>query len=213
MNTCYTPFLKNHLLFSCGDHPGKVAVITYVNVSQCNLRCTNCHNRESVKKYGEHLTYLTLDELQKNIRNGMLMGTDMIIISGGEPTLHTDIIIDCLKELGKPLPIRMDTNGQLPNEVARLLPYVDGFAVDIKVPIKNEYTEEELIRFREIIGVDDVVKYAQNLEKTIKLVDGKELSLYRTVGYPMFQKQDKLAISEYASNLKSPHYWNPFFWA
>lgn len=206
-----TPFLRNHLLFSCGDHPGKVSFVTYTDVSKCNLNCMDCHNRENAKKSKEILSCMSLTDFEKNFKNGVLMGSDLLVISGGEPTLSTDKIIETLNNTSKTLPVRIDTNGQLPKEVARLCSLVDGFAVDIKIPIKDVYTEDETIRFRKILGVHNIQKYAENIKKTVSQVDGMELTLFRTVEYPVLTDEDKQSIRNFVATLKSPHYWNPYF--
>ena len=206
-----TPFLRNHLLFSCGDHPGKVSFITYTDVSKCNLKCKNCHNRETAKKNNEVFSFLSLNDFEKNFKNGVLMGSDILVISGGEPTLETKHILEVLSKLQKQIPVRIDTNGQLPNEVARLLNFVDGFAVDIKIPIKNYYSEEETKRFQKILGIYDITGYVRKLKETIKLVDGMDLTLFRTVEYPELGAEDRTCINHLVSGLKSKHYWNPYF--
>ncbi|NLE06477.1 MAG: glycyl radical-activating protein, partial [Crenarchaeota archaeon] len=137
-------------------------------------------------------------------------GAEIFVISGGEPTLFTKQLIDFFEVSKNKNPVRIDTNGQLPDEVARLLPYCEGFAIDIKIPIKQSYSEEELERFKEILGISSVEKYAKNLSKTIKMIDGMPLTLFRTVKYSHLSDEDSIAITEFANTLKSPHYWNPY---
>ena len=205
-----TPFLKDHLIFSCGDHPDKISIVAYTNVLKCNLSCTNCHNRETARKLKQTFSYMSLDELENNLKSGILMGVELLVISGGEPTLQYSKFETLLKKIKQNIPIRMDTNGLLPDVVEKIKPNVTGFAVDIKIPIKDTYTEEELNRYRTILGIDDIVGYSANVSKTISIVDGMENTLFRTVKYPNLIQDDIDYISNFVKSLSSKHYWNEF---
>ena len=81
------------------------------------LHCPYCHNPEFVIQ-GSDQTYFgetyteeeVLSYLQR--RRGMLDG---LVVSGGEPTLHQDLVpfIRKVKSLG--LKVKLDTNGSLPD--------------------------------------------------------------------------------------------------
>lgn len=57
-----------------------------------------------------------------------------ISITGGEPLLHPEFVAELAREL-RPLslPIMLETNGQRPEELKRVLPAVDTVAMDIKL--------------------------------------------------------------------------------
>lgn len=122
-------FQKTTLL----DFPGKVAATVFVG--GCNFRCPFCHNRDLVlgdaSAYSEEeiLSYL-------NKRRGVLDG---VCITGGEPTLQSDLeeFIRKVKELG--LLVKLDTNGYRPEVLLNLLKknLLDYVAMDVKASAEN----------------------------------------------------------------------------
>jgi pyruvate formate lyase activating enzyme len=64
-------------------------------------------------------------------RRGLLAG---VVISGGEPTLHHDLIHFCRKIKKMGYPIKLDTNGSQPDMLAALIgkDLVDYIAMDVK---------------------------------------------------------------------------------
>ncbi|HML36516.1 MAG TPA: anaerobic ribonucleoside-triphosphate reductase activating protein [Bacillota bacterium] len=112
------------------DFPGLISCVLFV--PGCNFDCFYCHNRSLID--GSHIIltpHCVMDFLQR--RAGLLDG---VVISGGEPTLQSDLIpfIEALKGLG--YRIKLDTNGSRPKIVGKLLErkLCDYFAVDYKAP-------------------------------------------------------------------------------
>ena len=205
-----TPFIQNHSMFSCGDHPGKVSMVSFTDVRSCNLKCKSCHNRETVNKTGEVMNFLDSTSFEKDLSDGILLGSDLFVVSGGEPSLHYQALIPVIRSIKGRIPVRVDTNGQSPKAVVALLEFVDGFAVDIKIPLKLVYTGEDTQRFQEILGIEDIENYRDNLIETIALVDGMKFTLFRTVKYPDLLPEDIDCINDFVSRLKSKHYWNDY---
>ena len=112
------------------DFPGLISCILFV--PGCNYDCFYCHNRSLID--GSHILltpqYVT-DFLQK--RAGLLDG---VVISGGEPTLQSDLIsfMKMIRSLG--YQIKLDTNGSCPDVVKEILKLklCDYIAVDYKAP-------------------------------------------------------------------------------
>lgn len=116
------------------DYPGKIAAIVFT--PGCNMRCHFCHNAEfvlpkEIKKIQHDFIpqEKILNFLKK--RQGKLDG---LVISGGEPTLHSGLLdfMQQVKDLG--FLIKLDTNGTNPEviEKALLKNLVDYIAMDIK---------------------------------------------------------------------------------
>ncbi len=112
------------------DYPGHVATTLFTG--GCNFRCPYCHNGDLVIGLDDIEPYALEDifsHLQK--RKGVLDG---VVISGGEPTLQTDLpdFIRQIKELG--YLVKLDTNGTNPAMLRSLVEegLVDYVAMDIK---------------------------------------------------------------------------------
>lgn len=143
----YAGLIKQSLV----DYPGQIAAVVFTR--GCNLRCPFCHNphlvfpqrgrpnNEMLRKI-EGLTETPdfgaidiadlLDLLKE--RKGFL---DALVISGGEPTLNSELIKDLrsIKELG--YLIKLDSNGSNPTMLENLLTegLLDYIAMDIKAPL------------------------------------------------------------------------------
>ncbi len=112
------------------DYPGHVAATIFTG--GCNMRCPFCQNSGLVLA-PEQQPEISEDEaltfLKK--RKGILEG---VCITGGEPTLQTDLesFIRRIRELG--YLIKLDTNGYRPKVLGHLLDrgLLDYVAMDIK---------------------------------------------------------------------------------
>lgn len=111
------------------DYPGRVACTVFLG--GCDFRCPFCHNFELVE--GPMPEAVTEDEFFAFLdkRHGLLDG---VAITGGEPCLRKDLpeFIAKIREAG--YPVKLDTNGNHPRMLARLLEegLVDYVAMDVK---------------------------------------------------------------------------------
>jgi pyruvate formate lyase activating enzyme len=215
----FSPFLKVEVPITFKDQPGVQSALFYTDIRVCNLNCYHCHNRSSYRGNGEKYTY---EELSEKLEMLKLLGVELIIISGGEPTLEKDLKegLRFLKEKG--FKVRIDTNGTNPEIIKELIEeeLVDGFAVDIKIPLLENvgcYTLEQLRRFKTILYSDDKVpdekifNYVERVKQTKRIVEEGKLpyNVFRTVRYPFLTESELRFISE---NVKSiPHQINPFY--
>jgi len=211
-----SPFLKLDIPVTFNDHPGVQSAVLYTDINLCNLNCFQCHNRHAYSGKAEKFTE---EELKEKLTMLKLLGVELIIVSGGEPTLEENLEegLKLIKELG--FPVRVDTNGTNPEVVERLIEsnLVDGFAVDVKIPLKSEYTPEELQRFKRVLFSDEeapdkvVYSYAEKVRLTIDILRSYPLpyNLFRTVNYPLLTEEDRQTIREELKSL--PHQFNPFY--
>ncbi len=118
------------------DYPGKIACVVFTPF--CNMKCWYCQNKqllgENVDIIDENIIF---DYLRK--RKDMIPA---VVITGGEPSLQTDLpeFIKAVKELG--FLVKLDTNGTNPGVIAALLQsgLLDYIAMDVKAPL-NKYFE------------------------------------------------------------------------
>jgi len=64
-----------------------------------------------------------------------------ISITGGEPLLSHEILLEWLPQLRKYLPIYLETNGVLSDALSPLVPYIDHVSMDIKIPSTSGCTD------------------------------------------------------------------------
>lgn len=122
------------------DYPGKVAATVFM--VGCNFRCAFCHNPELVDpekiKEQPQLTEEAFFKFLKS-RKGLLEG---VCITGGEPTIQSDLIDFISKIKRDGFLVKLDTNGSQPKVLIKLLKekLLDFVAMDIKSS-KDKYLE------------------------------------------------------------------------
>src|SRR5210317_2671071 len=116
------------------DFPGRMAAIVFTQ--GCNFHCPFCHNgsllpMDADARIAEHDVWSFLQKRQKLL--------DGVVISGGEPSLQSDLAGFCrqVKDMG--FAVKLDTNGSRPGVIKALLDgnYVDFIAMDIKAPLSR----------------------------------------------------------------------------
>ncbi len=115
------------------DYPGKLAAVVFTQ--GCSFRCPFCHNPGLIPILPKKLTQSwpspkeVLAFLQSRV--GKLEG---VVITGGEPTLQTDLLdfIKQVKQLG--FLVKLDSYGYNPDRLQKLLisGLIDYIAMDIK---------------------------------------------------------------------------------
>ena len=159
------------------DYPGKLAATVFT--LGCALRCPFCHNpeliepnKEDLKRMGGNRTEEFLSFLKR--RQGKLDG---ICITGGEPTLHADLIefIRKIKDLG--FLVKLDTNGLFPDIVERIMAtkLVDFWAMDIKhtpkkYPLASGRSDLDIVRFQRSVRL--IMKSGADYEFRTTVVPG-----------------------------------------
>jgi len=115
------------------DYPDNVCAVLFTQ--GCNFKCPYCHNPELVdpKRFQECLPQEdVLSLLQK--RKGKL---DAVSITGGEPTIQSDLVeyVKRIKDI--PYLVKIDTNGSHPEVLEELVKkkLVDYIAMDVKAPL------------------------------------------------------------------------------
>ena len=142
------------------DYPGKLAATVFT--LGCALRCPFCHNPELIEPSKEYLAQAGGDKTGEFLkfletRRGKLDG---VCITGGEPTLHGDILdfIREIKNLG--FLVKLDTNGAFPDIVRKIAKtkFVDFWAMDIKhtpekYPLASGNPDIAIENFRESVKI------------------------------------------------------------
>jgi len=114
------------------DYPGQIGSVVFAQ--GCNMRCPYCHNPELV----EPALYKNLQDVRYimsflEMRKGKI---DAVTITGGEPTLQSELktVIKTIHNMG--YLVKLDTNGTFPEVLKTLIEAgdINYIAMDIKAP-------------------------------------------------------------------------------
>jgi MoaA/NifB/PqqE/SkfB family radical SAM enzyme len=122
---------KNLLKLLRGNQLLEPVAATFYVTTRCNLNCTYCEDF-GARRNAKQPPFLSLDDAQHILRV-IRSGTDSVILTGGEPLLHPDIValVTFAKTALNFKHITMLTNGlMLPNYEA-LLPQVDRLVISL----------------------------------------------------------------------------------
>jgi len=122
--------------FSTIDYEGFLSTVIYTQ--GCNWNCIFCHNYHLIpRKKGNFSLEDTINfiEKRKTLIDGIVISGGEL--SGGEPTLHNDLLEFCKEVKKLKLLIKLDTNGTNPNLLNSLIQerLIDYIAMDIKATI------------------------------------------------------------------------------
>ena len=116
------------------DYPEKLATIVFT--PGCALRCPYCHNPELIEAHQKDDPFFRINREKEffTFLEKRLGKLDGVVITGGEPTLHADLVpfIERVKAMG--FLVKLDSNGIFPDIVERIMEtgLVDYWAMDIK---------------------------------------------------------------------------------
>ena len=126
----------------------------------CNFCCPFCHNRSLA--LNEELAEIPFDEILTFLKDRKKY-LEAVCISGGEPTLASDLpeTIKQIKELG--YLIKLDTNGTNPEMIKKLIDeqLVDYIAMDIKNDLAN-YPETAGVKHINLLNIQKSINIIQN---------------------------------------------------
>jgi 7-carboxy-7-deazaguanine synthase len=100
-------------------------VVTFIRLSNCNLHCRYCDTKDTQSPfYGKSMT---VDEVISQVH---FLGTRYICLTGGEPLLQKDAVLELLKKLNFSCHVSVETNGTV--DITPFTRYVESFVVDYK---------------------------------------------------------------------------------
>lgn len=178
--------------FSTVDGPG----VRYVIFLQgCPLRCKYCHNRDTRDVHlGEVYDAESIVEKILNYRE--YMGEDGgVTVSGGEPLLQIDFVIDLFKRLkAEGIHTAIDTSGFVDvDKLKDLLDYTDLVILDLK--------EMDNDTHKDLIGADNakILKFAEHISDS-----GVPMWIRHVLVPTITDKEEHLLkLKEFISTLKN----------
>ena len=200
------------------DYPGKIACAVFL--IGCNFRCGYCHNPalvlpEKIKKQPKISEKDFFDFLKK--RKRLIEG---VVITGGEPTIHSNLpdFIKKIKKFG--YLVKLDTNGTNPEMLRKLIKekLVDCIAMDVKAPVgakiqkskaktQNDNLKFNITKYNIITGVK---KDLNKIKKSIEIIKNSDIDYeFRTTIIPTIHtKEDILQIAKDISPAKKYYIQN-----
>lgn len=179
------------------DYPGTPAIVLFLQ--GCNFNCPFCHNRQLLPLSGgtEQLNPKEVfDYLQKRRET-----VSAVVVSGGEPTIQTDLntFLEAIKAMG--YSVKLDTNGSKPEDICNLLRHnlIDYIAMDVKAP----WQKYDLLAGKKVQHI--AIKKSIN-----SIADSGLPHHFRTTHYtPMLSKDDLIEIKSFLPK-NSTHIIQPY---
>lgn len=167
--------IKGFIDLSLVDWDSRISMVIFL--AGCNMRCPFCYNVNLVL-HPEKLPTIPFEQIEKRLKRNTGW-TDGVVITGGEPTIHSDLPHLCQKIKKWGFLVKLDTNGTNPMLIEELITtkVVDYVAMDIKAPL----TEEKYFR---ACGVN-TENLLEEIEKTTDLLLKDEVRYeFRTTVVP-----------------------------
>lgn len=144
-------------VISSVEFHGNMSLVLFM--SGCPLTCRYCHNVELL----DDKTEKSLEEIKKEIDSSADF-LDAIVISGGEPLMQTDAIIEIfsyVRQIG--LKTKLDTSGVYPDKIKQLLDLklLDFVSLDVKTTFS---------KYRKITGSN----VGFQVKKSMELINADE---------------------------------------
>jgi pyruvate formate lyase activating enzyme len=174
------------------DYPGHLAATIFLG--GCNFRCPFCHNASLVMR-AETQPVIPTEEVLSSLSNrrNILEG---VCVTGGEPTLSSDLfyLVSRIKELG--LKIKLDTNGTNPVMLKALVKdkLIDYVAMDIKNSREKYQETSGAIN----LCMDDILESVDFL-----LSDPIEYEFRTTIVKELHTEEDMLSIGKWIKGAKA----------
>lgn len=162
-------------VISSVEFHGNMSLVLFM--SKCPLACRYCHNVELL----EDNTEKSFEEIKQEIDSSADF-LDAIVISGGEPLVQTDAVIEILsyvRQIG--LKTKLDTSGIYPNKLKEILDLdlLDYVSLDVKTTFS---------KYRKITGAN----IGFQVKKSMELINqsGVHLEIRTTYVPTLHTKKD-----------------------
>ena len=176
----------------------------FLRFAGCNLNCAYC-DTEGTKSQGKdnfrvevqpgkgifvfYPNPVSPEELLSIIRQLRPEIHHSLSLTGGEPLVHEEFLLDFLPQFHRMCPIFLETNGTMPDALQKLLPFIDIVSMDIKLPsstgkalwqnheeflrvahAKDIYVKTVLTKDTTWEELDQVIRIMERVDRSIPLV-------------------------------------------
>ncbi len=139
----------------------KVKTVYVEITNQCNLNCRTCYNRSGLNRERRELSAARLEEI---LQVFLPYGLERFLLSGGEPTLHTefDSVLDLVGKYPQ-ISFGVVTNGTNPNR--KLAGYVNDGKMSLQISLDGS-CEEENAKTRGPGNFEKTIAFARQIHNT-----------------------------------------------
>jgi len=165
------------------DWDGKISSVIFL--PNCNFRCPFCHNVNLVLN-PENLETIPFEYIEDQLKK-QKGWTDGVCITGGEPTIHSNLPELCSKIKKMGFLVKLDTNGTTPTMLKELMArkFLDYVALDIKAPLTVE-------KYSKATGVN-AESLLKNVKESIRLLLKSSIDYeFRTTVVPTIHDLDDI---------------------
>ena len=167
---------------------GNMSLVIFM--SKCPLACRYCHNVELL----DDNTEKSFEELKSEIDSSYVF-LDAVVISGGEPLVQSESVIDILKYVRRiGLKTKLDTSGIYPDKLKKILDLnlLDYVSLDVKTTFD---------KYRHITGSD----VGGDVKKSMEYINGAGVHLeIRTTYVPDLHTREE--ITDLVKSIKADVY-------
>jgi pyruvate formate lyase activating enzyme len=184
--------IKGFVDISLVDWDEKVSSTIFL--ANCNMRCPFCYNAALVL-HPEKLRTIPFEEIVEYLERNREW-IDGVVITGGEPTIHNDLLNLCEKIKKLQFLVKIDTNGTNPMLIQELInrKLVDYIAMDVKAPLEQD-------KYYAAVGVN-TPNLPNKILETINILKGSQIDYeFRTTLIPTIHNEKD--IEEICQKIKN----------
>jgi len=175
--------IKGFIDVSFVDWDGKISSVIFL--PNCDFRCPFCHNLNLVFN-PEKMDTIPFEYVENQLER-QRGWTDGVCITGGEPTLHSDLPELCsrLKKMG--FQVKVDTNGTNPSMLKKLMKngLIDYVAMDVKAPLSVK-------KYSKASGVK-AEKMLESVKESVEILLGSSMDYeFRTTVVPRLHDEEDI---------------------
>ena len=176
------------------DYPDKISTVLFIK--GCNFKCSYCHNSHIVNNED---SLIELEEILIFLKNRKKF-IEAVCITGGEPTLDSELY-NLIKKIKKEkFFVKLDTNGTRPYILEKLIKnnLLDYIAMDIKAPF-DKY--EKITQSK--VDIDSI-------KKSIEIIINSNINyeFRTTVCKELLNEDDIMQIAEYIKGSRNYYIQN-----
>ncbi len=165
------------------EWPEKVVAIAYTG--GCNFRCPYCQNKDLALNSGNLQSIDEEDILDHLLSKRRWL--DGLVVTGGEPTLHSSLSSFAQKVKDEGFDFGLETNGSRPQILRNFIEkeLVDRIFLDVKAPLIWE-------KYKKAMGVEDKELF-ESVKESINVLQNSDVEHeYRTTVVPGIVNEDDL---------------------